>query len=219
MIVLVGGEKGGTGKTSLAIALTVLRAEEGRGVVLVDTDPQETASIWNDLRENSGRRGLNVVRLSGDRIDLELESLSKQFEDVVIDAGGRDSVEMRSSMAGAHRMLVPVRASQFDIWTLVNLRDLCREARDGVNPNLRVLVAINNAPTYLNAKEIQEARRAILDLEELEVIASVIRERVAHRHASRMGLTATELTRADGRVRDYKAANELRSLYREVYET
>ena len=46
MIVLIGGEKGGTGKTTIATNLAALRAMAGRDVLLVDTDPQGSASYW-----------------------------------------------------------------------------------------------------------------------------------------------------------------------------
>ena len=53
-IILIGGEKGGTGKTTLAVNIAAARARDGHDVLLVDTDPQGSASYWAAAREEAG---------------------------------------------------------------------------------------------------------------------------------------------------------------------
>ena len=53
-IILIGGEKGGTGKTTLAVNLAALRASQGRDVLLIDTDIQASASYWAQSRDEAG---------------------------------------------------------------------------------------------------------------------------------------------------------------------
>ena len=68
MIVLIGGEKGGTGKTTLATNLAQMRAARGRDVLLVDTDKQESASAWASLRAEEGiEPTITAVHANSDR--------------------------------------------------------------------------------------------------------------------------------------------------------
>lgn len=66
----------------------------------------------------------------------DIQDLAKRYQDIIIDAGGRDSVELRMSMVVANVMVVPVQAGQFDIWTLGRMSDLVEQAKS-FNPNLR----------------------------------------------------------------------------------
>ncbi len=54
MVILIGGEKGGTGKTTIATNLAALRALAGHDVLLVDTDSQGSASYWASSRDEAG---------------------------------------------------------------------------------------------------------------------------------------------------------------------
>ena len=67
--------------------------------------------------------------------------LATRYQDIIIDAGGRDSVELRAAMVVAHKAFVPIQASQFDIWTLGRMNDLVVTAQ-GFNPDLRAWVVI-----------------------------------------------------------------------------
>ena len=63
----------------------------------------------------------------------EVQDLAGRYQDVIIDAGGRDSVELRAAMIVAHKAFVPIQASQFDIWTLGRMNDLA-VTRRGLTP-------------------------------------------------------------------------------------
>ncbi len=94
-IILVGGEKGGTGKTTIATNLAVMRAAAGRDVVLIDTDPQGSASGWCYTRDEAGLAPrIASVQKFGKGLARELEDLSMRYQDIIVDAGGRDSVKL-----------------------------------------------------------------------------------------------------------------------------
>jgi chromosome partitioning protein len=141
MIILIGGEKGGTGKTTLATSLAAKRALSGRDVLLIDTDVQGSASYWAQGRDDAGiKPRVACVQKFGKGLQSEVQDLATRYQDIIIDAGGRDSIELRVALVVADKAYVPIQASQFDIWTLDRMEDLVASAQ-GFNPNLHAWVS------------------------------------------------------------------------------
>ena len=212
MIILIGGEKGGTGKTTVATNLAAIRSKKGHDILLVDTDKQGSASAWSDMRDIKKNyiRVPNIQKF-GSSLTQDILDLEKRYEDIIIDAGGRDSVELRASMTIAHKMFVPVQASQFDIWTLSIINDLVSQAK-GFNPSLRPKILINRASTNPSVQEIQEVREVFSEFEELTLASTVLKERIAYRKAAKGGLSVIELDKLDK-----KSVSEIIELYKEVF--
>ena len=212
MIVLIGGEKGGTGKTTIATNLAAVRALTGSDVLLVDTDPQGSASYWTTSRaENDIKPRVACIQKFGKGLQQELQDLANRYQDIIVDAGGRDSVELRAAMLVAHKTYVPIQASQFDIWTLTQMNDLIVTAQ-GFNPNLRAWVVINRGSNNPSVKEIAEAVEIMGDFEHLGVATSIVRDRIAYRKAVRDGLSVVEMKPSDA-----KASREMNAFYVEVF--
>ena len=212
MILLIGGEKGGTGKTTLAVNLAALRARAGRDVLLVDTDIQASASYWALSRdEGPTQPRVACIQKFGKGLQTEVQDLATRYQEVIIDAGGRDSVELRSALVVADRAFIPIQPSQFDIWTLGRMDDLVRTAQ-GFNPQLQSWVTISRASTNPSVSEVNEAQSLLADFAHLQLAQTVIRDRIAYRKAARYGLSVEELKPVDA-----KAAEELRALYQEVF--
>ena len=213
MIVLIGGEKGGTGKTTIATNLAALRALAGRDVLLVDTDPQGSANYWASSRDEDGiKPRVACIQKFGKGLQGEVQDLASRYQDIIIDAGGRDSVELRAAMVVAHKAFVPIQASQFDIWTLGRMNDLVVVAQ-GFNTDLRAWVVISRGPTNPSVTEIAEAGEILGDFENLDLAASVIRDRIAYRKAARDGRSVAELKPVDP-----KASSEVNAFYAEVFD-
>lgn len=213
MIVLVGGEKGGTGKTTLLTNLAALRAHAGYDVLLVDTDRQGTAAAWCHVRQEAPQHmRIACVQLFGQGLQAEVRDLATRYDDVLIDAGGRDSVELRSALVVAQRAVIPILPSQYDMWTLDHMQELVTTAR-GFNPTLDALVVLSRiSPNPL----IADAHDAQLSLEAypaLRIAETIICERQAYRRGARQGEAVTELERLDT-----KATTEIRLLYEEVFD-
>lgn len=214
MIVLVGGEKGGTGKTTITTNLAVERAQAGHDVLLVDCDPQGSASYWAAVREEASiEPRINVVQKFGATLAGQLRDLAERYEDVLVDAGGRDSVELRAAMVVADYLYSPIQASQFDTWTLDQMDTLVSNAQVSGNQDLRALAIINRASTNPAVTEYDDARTLLDDYEHLALAQAALRDRIAYRKAPREGKAVTELPAADAK----KAVNEVRALYAEVY--
>jgi chromosome partitioning protein len=160
MIVLIGGEKGGTGKTTLAIHLAALRAAAGNDILLVDTDRQGSASAWCAVRDEEGRAPrVACVQKFGKGLGAEVRAMAEKYRDVVIDAGGRDSVELRAAMTVADALFIPIQASQFDVWTL-DAMNLLVEQAGTINERLRAFAVLNRASPNPSVKEAEDARGA-----------------------------------------------------------
>ena len=210
-ILLVGGEKGGTGKTTIATNLAALRAAAGGDVVLIDTDPQGSAAFWCSVREQEGvSPRIACVRLHGRQIGRQVIDTASRYQDVIVDAGGRDSVELRAAMTVAERLLVPIQASQFDTWTLDAMAELITQA-SAINPGLEAMACLNRASTNPRVGEVSEARELLGEYDVLQLVGTTVHDRIAYRRAARTGMGVTELGDDD------KATAEIEALHTEVY--
>ena len=159
MILLLGGEKGGSGKSCLAQNLAVWLQARGGDVLLLDADPQGTTADW--AAERSAQPNLPsipVVQAHGN-IRETLADLRGRYRQIVIDAGGSDSEALRSAMTVATHMLIPFRPKRRDLKTLPKVDNLTRLAT-AVNPLLTVRSVITQCPALpsqgqriLDAKE------------------------------------------------------------------
>ena len=91
MIILVGGEKGGSGKSCLAQNLAVYLQAKKRDILLLDADPQGTTTDWIKERDDNNKvESIPSVQAAGNIRQILLD-LSKRYQDIIIDAGGQDS--------------------------------------------------------------------------------------------------------------------------------
>ena len=212
MIILIGGEKGGTGKTTIATNLAAMRALKGRDVLLIDTDPQGSANYWAQSRdeENITPR-VACVQKFGKGLPKEVQDLAHRYQDIIIDAGGRDSVELRSALVVTEKAFVPIQPSQFDIWTLNQIEELVETAK-AFNPDLVANVIISRSSTNPSVHESDDTGKLLDDFDNLDLANVTIRDRIAYRKAAKDGLAVIEL-----KPKDPKAVKEMEDLYKEVF--
>lgn len=206
MIYVVGGIKGGSGKTTVATNLAVALALEGRDVLLVDADEQETAtdfSAWRNER-TGGETGYTSIQLTGQAARQELQRLSGKFQDVVVDTGGRDTTSQRAALTVADFYLVPFNPRSFDVWTLEKVARLIQEIQT-VNPRLRSFAFINRADP--RGSDNADAAEALSDTDALEFLDAPLGNRKAYSNAAAQGLGVLELQPSDP-----KAVAEFRNL-------
>lgn len=214
MILLIGGEKGGTGKTTIATNLAAMRARAGRDVLLVDTDIQGSASFWVQTRDEASvePRVANVQKF-GKNLANELSDLAKRYQDIIIDAGGRDSAELRASLVRADLAVIPVQASQFDLWTLDRMDEMVKLAKS-YNQGLRVKILISRASTNPGVTEANNAAELVEEFDTFALADTIIRDRIAFRRAAAEGKGVTEMYDPETE----KAAWEINKLYKEIYQ-
>ena len=131
MILTVGHTKGGVGKTALALNLAIARAVAGKRVWLIDGDRQGSAKIAMTIRAQAGNLPFIPCDKYPDGQELrdQLKTRSKLFDDVVIDAGGRDSSALRAALVLSDVILVPFAPRSLDVWALTDMCQLIDEAR------------------------------------------------------------------------------------------
>lgn len=212
MITVVGGTKGGSGKSTVATNLAVMLAAAGRDVLLVDADDQETSTDFTNLRNETrpGGAGYSCVALTGRAVMTEVRRMAPKYQEVVIDTGGRDTISQRAALAVADVYLVPFAPRSFDIWTLEKVETLVEEART-VNPEIRALAFINKADP--RGAENGEAAELLKSKPGLEFISTALGNRKAYANAAALGLAVTELRPADP-----KAVEEAGILFRYLYD-
>lgn len=210
MILVVGGIKGGSGKTTLATNLTVLRSAKGKKVLLVDADDQKSVSDWIEQRLGSSiKTDWATIQISGSLIYSELRKMQNDYDDIIIDVGGRDTTSQRSALAIADTYLLPFQPRSLDIWTIGSVRKLINEIKS-VNPNLKTLAAINRADP--KGADNEDAMQVISEVPELKFTCT-IGQRKAFANAASYGLGVSEL-----KITDKKAIQEIESLYHSIYE-
>lgn len=211
MIIIVGCNKGGAGKTTTATNLAVGLAGQGNDVCLVDADPQRSAARWHQDREQAGHSPTITLVEKRDNISQTLRTLDEKFDYVIVDVAGRNSREMITGAAVAQVIIAPHQASQLDLDTLAELQQQTVRIRD-LNPDLKVFIYHAMASTNPSVKETE--RREFLEyvsqFEEFQPLESISYYRKAYKDVIPVGQSVLEYG-------NEQAIQEVQALIGEVF--
>jgi chromosome partitioning protein len=208
MIILVGSQKGGVGKSTTAVNISVALAIKGHDVILVDADRQSSASNWaDDRKENPNLPKVHSTQ-KYDNIRETLLDFNDRYDYVIVDAAGRDSRELRTGMTAAHILIIPLRPSQLDLNTLPKMQEIITQAKD-LNPKLKAFGLITMSPTNPIISESNDAREILQNYPEITLLKSFISDRKVYRDAMIEGLGVVEMDNS-------KAKQEINKLLAEV---
>lgn len=212
MIIVIGGIKGGSGKTTVATNLAVMRSGIGKDVLLVDADDQETSTdftiLRNEVLENGA--GYTNIKLTGAAVRTETMRLAEKYEDIIIDTGGRDTTSQRAALTVADILLVPFVPRSFDVWTIEKVSNLVTEMKTA-NQELKAYMFINRADP--RGQDNEDTADILKETEDLIFINFPLGARKAFSNASANGLAVVEL-----KPQDSKAVDEINKLYEYVFD-
>ena len=200
-VITVAQQKGGAGKTTLAVTLAGVFVRQGLSVALLDSDPQGTLGRWFMTRlERLGAPDLEFSTASAWGVGYEVRKLRSSHDIVIIDTPPKADSDLRPALREADLVLVPVTASHVDLWATDGVLDLV--ARESG----RALIVLNrmSGGTRLS-EEVAQAAEGVA-----RVAGARLGSRVAYAETLGQGLSVCE--RADARP----AREEFDSLTDEV---
>lgn len=212
MIVVVGGVKGGSGKTTIATNLAVMRSATGKKVLLVDADEQKSTSVFANQRDVLGiETKWSTIQLAGKTLHSQINRMKSDYDDIIIDVGGRDTTSQRSALAIADIYLVPFKPRSYDIWTIGDVKTIINEMRVA-NPKLQAFAFINQADP--KGTDNEDTLNILEECEEFKALKLVIGNRKTFGNSSTDGLGVNEIKNPDK-----KAVQEIQTLYEFIYES
>lgn len=201
-IITLAAQKGGVGKTTLAVNLAVAAQTAGIKTALFDLDPQESATAWSERREAELP---HVEPISARRLDQAISAAeSGGFGLAIIDTPPAAGAEAAAAAQRADMVLIPCRPS------LIDLDAIKRTAQLIISTGRRGLVILNAAPP--TASTLLDDARTLAEATGLKVARTVVRERSAYRAAWPYGLGVMEHEPKG------KAAQEIASLHQFMFD-
>jgi chromosome partitioning protein len=209
-IIAVCNQKGGSGKTTLSMQLAGTLARKGNKVLVVDADPQGTATRWAASADDENPFTASVVGLSAasEKVHREVKKFVGDYDYIVIDCPpAADSPVPQSALLIADLALVPIIPSPLDLWASVGIRKVIENVSD-INETLKARLVVNQCqPKTTLAKETLE----VLPEFGTPVCKNYLRQRTAYRQSAVFGQTVQDF---GSKAKD--AVQEIEALTKEV---
>ncbi len=207
MIISILNQKGGVGKTTLAVHISTALAQRGLKVLLVDADPQSSSLDWSASR-GEGEHLFPVLGLPKPNLHREMPTIAADYEAVVIDGPPRVNELARSAIMASDLVLVSVQPSPYDVWAAEEIITLLKEASI-YKETLKSAFVINRK--IVNTAIGRDVKEALSEYP-LPVLTSQISQRVGFAESAARGQTVLE-TEPTG-----IASKEILALVAEIWE-
>lgn len=206
MIISLLNQKGGVGKTTLALHLATALSREGRRVLVVDADPQGSALDWAASRQD--QPPFRVIGLPKPNLHKELPLLAQDYDHIVVDGPPRVYDVARSAILASNVVLIPVQPSPYDVWAAKEIVELIKEASSFAE-NMKAFFVVNRK--IVNTAIGRDVTEALAGYD-IPTLAASVSQRVAFAESAAQGQTVLE-TDPSG-----IAAQEVLTLSKEIQE-
>ncbi|EDS0197833.1 TPA: AAA family ATPase [Salmonella enterica subsp. enterica] len=204
-IIVVGGTKGGPGKSTVAQQIAVcLKVKKKKKTHVTDIDIQRTTTSWcEDRRQNEDLELIPFAYVQDD-IVKHLKSLQGRTDYVVVDAGGFDSEIQRLAMLMADVIIIPLRPKRRDLKSLRDIDPIIDNVRN-VNETVKIRAVVNQCPSLPSQASRILAAKEIVETFGIEAAPVNLYNRNVYDDAEEAGRSIFEMTGAE---RDKKAEAE-----------
>ena len=206
MVIAIANQKGGVGKTTLAIHIADSLSRKDKKVLLVDADPQASALDWAENSDNGNR--FSVVGLPKKTLRSELRNIEADYDYIVVDGPPRVHEIAMAAIAASDLIVIPVQPSPFDVWSLKDIVDLVNEVKT-INEHLKTVLVINRK--IVNTAIGRDVVNALADYN-FPILTTAICQRVAYAESIALGQTVLNTNS------DMKASEEIQALTNEILE-
>ena len=201
-VITICQQKGGTGKTTLAVHLALAFAKlHNLKIAIIDTDPQGSLGKWFVVRTEKKVSNENLTFKTASLWGAQYESkaLKKDHDIVIIDTPPKIESDARPSIESADLVLIPVAASQVDFWATGAIVEIAKKA------NKKILIQINRANQ--RSKLISKTNDFIKSLN-LSATKTIIGNRQIFASSMGEGKTAVEKQKKSKAVEEIKNLSE-----------
>jgi chromosome partitioning protein len=189
LVISFQNQKGGTGKTTLALHLAYFLAcnpSARKKVIVIDADPQGSCRDWAAARETECP--FTVVGYDRPTIHKDIKGITRGYQYAIIDAPPRVTDIARSAVLASHAVIIPVQPSGFDAWASQETFRLVEEAKQ-YKENLKYALVINRKIVNTAISTTVEKELSIAGL---TVFEDAVCQRVAFAESVTQGLTVFE---------------------------
>jgi len=207
MITVVANLKGGSGKSTVSFNLAVWLVNNGIKIQAFDLDPQLTFHDVAQIRKDEEHQPeFEVTALETVSVDVDPDA------EVIFDVGAANPEGMREAIRKADRIIIPVPPSQPDVWATQRFLKIVREARDGMEQPVEIIVFVNRADTHHAVRESDDTEAALAQLSGVTLLPQRLYQRTIYRRSMSEGLAVFELWRGS------KGSNEFEAFASALYQ-
>lgn len=209
-VISIQNQKGGSGKSTIALSLSAIASQSGVKTLLLDADKQASVRDWAKNRDINKPIPFDLMGLDVETIHRDLLNFQNNYQLIIIDGPPRISAIARSAILASEFVVIPVQPSPYDVWAAEDVLKLIKEARI-YKPLIKANFLINQRiQKSVIGREVEIALKDLGFHNDCGLFATSIHRRVAFAECTAMGLSICEYAPKS------TAVEEIKKLYEEV---